>query len=237
MKKTLFTLTLITSFTIVSCSSDTTDNSTETEETTDQAIDENNDESPEDLEEEKELGRKGKLLTSLVGDYILESIDGLMGMNSMVEYSIHDAVWLASGSSNIGGTREESDIDLSNDEIKALNSALITVSEDLTVTFTCSGKTYISAPFNEEAMAFQFENSAQDYSSVINGDIKENTTFIKDELFLFAKDEIEESAIIEADLVGIGANTMLLKYNETSKEFQLIMFYGDGMDQATYIFK
>ena len=237
MKKTLFISLLATSVVLASCgSAETTDDSATNDETSEQSNDENSDETSYNSEQEEELSRKQELLTSLIGDYTLESIEGMMGVNTMVDYSIHDAQWLANGSSNSGGTREAYPIELDNEDQKRLNSYQITVTEDLTVKFSVGGKEYVSVPFSEE-MTMSLANPVDDYSSVITEGLSGSTTFINNNLYLFAKDGYAERALEGADELDVASDAVMLTYDEDSKSFELSIFYADCCDTGIYTFK
>ena len=230
MKKTIFASILIYSFSLVSCGPSEKEGPSSTKSEPEEQVDEN---SPEEAEE---MSRKKELLNSLVGIHTLESIEGLMGVNTMVDYSIHDAVWLASGSSNSGGTREAYPIELTNEDQKDINSLQISVSEDLTITFSASGKKCFSVPFSEE-LKLSLKKPVGDYNSVITDKISSATTFINEDLYLFAKDGFDEGALTGADILDIGADAVMLTYNESSKSFELSIFYADCCDAGIYTFK
>ena len=39
------------------------------------------------------------------------------------------------------------------------------------------------------------------------------------------------------EFVGVMADAVMLKYNTTTNEFELVLFYGDCCDSSTYLFK
>lgn len=184
-----------------------------------------------------EMSRKKELLTSLIGDHNLDYIEGLMGANTMVEYIIHDAVWSASSSSNVGGEREVYPMALSNEDQKQINSMNISVAENLTVTFSCGGKDYFSVPFAEDEMSFILMRPVENFDSVIPEALKESTTFINNDLYLYVNDGFAVNELSGADILEIEADAAMLSYNETSKSFELSLFYGECCDTGIYKFK
>ena len=184
-----------------------------------------------------EMSRKKELITSLVGDYNLTYIEGLMGANTMVEYTLHDAEWNASGSSIENGMREAYPVELTNEDQKQINSLQITVSEDLTVSFSTNGKEYFSVPFSEDGMSYSLANPVSEYYSVIPEDLTAATTFIKSELYLIAQDEFGKGQLEGADILEVDADAVMLTYNETTKSFELSIFYADCCDTGIYTFK
>lgn len=237
MKKTLLFSTLATFLLIASCGAESPSddsNETSTEQNSETTSD---DETSSDDSEKQEMSRKKELLTSLIGDHNLTYVEGVTGANTMVEYTIHDALWSGSGSSNVGGTREAFPIELSNEDQKQINSMNISVADDLTVTFSCGGKDYFSVPFAEDEMSFILMRPVENFYSVIPEGLKESTTFINNDLYLYANDGFAVNELTGADILEIDADAAMLIYDETSKSFELSLFYGECCDTGIYTFQ
>jgi len=182
------------------------------------------------------LSKKKELLTSLIGDSKLVSIEALTGANGMVDYSKENNNWIATGSSTSEGMRESYDIEMSNSDIKKLNSMKINVSNDLTVSIICNGKTFFLTPFKEDAMEYHFKRTPKEYSDV-NPKLNKNTTFIGNDLYLFARDYIPNNQIEILDIVGVMADVATISYSTEAKEFTLNLFYGECCDFSSFKFK
>lgn len=185
---------------------------------------------PEVQKSEKEL-----LLASLVGDHKLTSISGFAGANAMMDYTRENGTWIAQGSAISEGMREAYDIELDAAAKKKLNSMKIQVSADLTVTLLCNGKSYYASPFNDEGMAYFLRKSPKNYSS-LPGKLAGNSTFIGDNLYLYAKDGIAENEMASINVAEVIADVIVISYNKKSKQFEMNLFYGDCCDSATYYF-
>lgn len=185
--------------------------------------------------EKIELSEKKQLLTDLIGEHSLVSISGAMGANTMVDYYKEKGVWTASGSSIYQAMREPFDIDLTGEDLQKLKTMKIVVSPDLTVSLVCAGKTYFKAPFKEDGFTNLLKKSPADYS--LPSQLKSSSTFIGDNLYIYAKDMISEAEISAIDIAQVAADVAVLTYDKKTKEFTLSQFYGECCDNSTYIFK
>ena len=183
------------------------------------------------------ISSKKLILSEGIGEYKLNSISSLMGMNSLLDHQIENDKWIASGSSNSGGMREGYDIDLSEDDLAKLNSMSIIISNDLTLSLSCNGTTFFNTPFKEDGMSYFLNKAPSEYSSYMSENLTENNTIIDEYLYLYAKDKIAEADLEFLQFVGILADAAVLKYNTKTKEFELTIFYGECCDNATFIFK
>jgi hypothetical protein len=185
----------------------------------------------------EEISRKKSTLINLKGEHKLSSIFGFMGANTMVDYSIKNGKWIASGSSISDGTREGYHIELSKDDLKKLQSMKIVVSEDLSLSLVCNNKEYFKTLFQEDGLSYFLKKSPKDYESNMSINLKSNSTFIDDYLYLYAKDNVKESEINYVDIVQVAADAIVLKYNTKTNEFEMNLFYGDCCDYSSYTFK
>ena len=188
-----------------------------------------------DLNKEEIISKK-LILTEGIGEYKLNSISSLMGMNSLVDHYIENGKWIASGSSNSGGMREGYDIDLSKDDLAKLNSMSIIISNDLTLSLSCNGMTFFNTPFKEDGMSYFLYKAPSEYSSYMSEKLTENNTIIDEYLYLYAKDNCEESELTFINIAEISADAVVIKYDFKIKQFEMVLFYGDCCDNSTYIF-
>lgn len=232
MKKlsSIFATAILLSAILISCGEKNKDANNESKDSTEKS------EKADDIAKE-EISEKKSTLIKLKGDHKLNSISGFMGANTMVDYTIENGKWKASGSSNMGGMREGYDIDLTKDDLKKLQTMKIVVSEDLTVSLFCNNKEYFKAPFKEDGFSYFLKKSPKKYSSNMAESLKANSTFIDDHLYLYADDSFKESDLADIDIAGAMANAALIKYNTKTMEFEMSLFFADCCDNSTYIFK
>ena len=114
----IFGAILVASFILTSCGGKNQNSQTKSNDTTSSRVN-------TDITLKKELSRKKSTLMNLIGEHKLSSISGFMGANTMVDYSIKNGKWIASGSSNSGGIREGSDIELSMHDLNKLKTMKI----------------------------------------------------------------------------------------------------------------
>lgn len=177
---------------------------------------------------------KKKTLNGLIGEYKLTHIDAFTGANNMMDYSIQKGEWVASGSSNSGGMRENHDIDLSKDELASLQTMKIVVADDLSVTLFCNNKAYFKAPFQEDGMTYLLKNSPKDLN--MEEDLTKTTVFIGEYLYLYAKDNLSENEINSLNIAYVGGDVVVIKYNINSEYFEMTLFNGGYYDTSTYVF-
>ncbi len=185
----------------------------------------------------EEISEKKSTLIKLKGDHKLNSISGFMGANTMVDYTIENGKWTASGSSNMGGMREGYDIELTKDDLKKLQTMKIVVSDDLSVSLYYNNKEYFKAPFKEDGFSYSLKKSPKEYSSHMSENLKANSTFIDDYLYFYAKDNFKETELENLDIVGVLADAVVIKYNTKTNEFEMSLFYSACCDNSIYIFK
>jgi hypothetical protein len=190
----------------------------------------------EEVKSEAQDSEKKKLLKELRGEHTLVSISAFIGANTMADYVLDNGKWSASGSSNQGGMREGAEIKLNKKELSLLSSMKIIVSDDLTVKFTCEGKDYISTSFKEDGMEYLLKKAPKEYSSHMSEKLNSSSTSLEGYTYLYANDKFENSSLESVDIAGVMANAAVLKINEKTKKFELVLFYNDCCDNAIYTF-
>jgi hypothetical protein len=126
---------------------------------------------------------------------------------------------------------------LSKDDLNKLLSMKLVVSEDLSLSLFCNNKEFFKTLFQEDGLSYFLKKSPKDYESNISINLKPNSTFIDDYLYLYAKDNVKESEINYVDIVQVAADAIVLKYNTKTNEFEMNLFYGDCCGNSSYIFK
>jgi len=189
--------------------------------------------------ENEAISAKKELLTALIGEHKLVAIDGSMGVNTMVEYSLTDGIWNASESSisfndeTDAPMREGYDIDLKSDELQKMNSMKIVVSPNLQVSLVCNGKTYIRILFKENGMDYELANSPKEYIWIPE-ELTRKTTFINNELYLFAKNYTSPSKLEQIDLLLVYADVAIIS---CSKKYGFSVGFHRKGDNSTYKFE
>ena len=238
MKKTFSYFSMLLMFTLVSCGNPTENNAPEAPVATDSLSSDNHPEHSQGVLEtdENEPNKKKALLTSLIGEHALDFIDGFVGANTMMEYHLDEGKWSASGSSNVGGTREGYAIDLTEEDIQKLTSSKIIVAEDLTVSYVCDGVSYFSIPFDGAGMPVELSQAPSEYYNVSMPDsLNAQTTFVNNILYLYAVDKVPSGDIEAADIAQVMADGFFLSCDEEG--FQLALFYSGCCDNSIYSFK
>jgi len=232
MKKvtTIFGAILFASSILTNCSSGTSDKKVNATDSVNTVKTESKQSSSEPISKKKEV------IFLLIGEHSLKSITGSMGANALVDYTLENGKWTAYGSSISEGNRERYDIDLSKNDLQKLNTMKINVGEDLSVSLSCEGTVYFNAPYKDDGMTYLLKKSPKDYNSVLPEKLQASTTFLDDYLYFYAKDKIAEADLKFADFVGAMADAVVLKHNQKTNEFELVVFYGDCCDNSTFIF-
>jgi len=221
---------------LVFCKSEQTISHEETIEAPIELTISNPDEQDLETTVKEEMSAKKSTLNDLIGEYKLVSIEGFAGANTMMDYFIQKGKWVASGSSISDGMRESYDIDISKAELVSLQTMKIVVAGDLSVTLFCENKAYFKAAFQEDGMTYLLKNTPKDYINMEES-LKKTTVFIDEYLYLYAKDNLIETEISPLDIAGVNADVVVIKYNTKTKQFEMVLFYGDCCDSSSYIFK
>ena len=183
------------------------------------------------------MSKKKETLTKLVGEHSLFSISGFMGANTMIDYTLKNGKWSAVGSSIYMAQRESFDQEITASDLKKLNSMKIIVNPDLSVSFSCNGKEFENIPYQEDGMSYSLKKAPKDYYSAIPEKLNIKTTFIDDELFLFASDKTSAKKMEELDIMSVLPNTLVIKFNSKTNEFIAQLINSEMSDNGVYSFK
>ena len=172
---------------------------------------------------------------SLVGNYELKSISAFMGANTMVDYDKTNGKWKGFMSMIVGGQRNGDAISITPEVLKKLKSMEIIVKPDLSISFNCNGNQIANIPFKADGMVYEINVPIEEYSSLSK--LKPALTFEDGQLFFYAKNYSEETALEAYDIAEVGPNTIIVSYDIKLKEFNVSLCRLEGMGTSTYSFK
>lgn len=231
MKLLSRSLFIVVSLILFSCGGKGEENSTDTHDIT------GVDSVSATVDLENNLSKKKELLQTLVGTHQLVNISGFTGANTMLDYTLEDSVWSTWGSSNVGGEREAFDIEMSEEGMRKLNSMKIVVDDSLNLRIECLGVVYRSIPFKEDGMSYFLSIKPEEFISNVPEDLKPASTFLKEDLYLYAEDEIPAREMELVDIMEISADAAILNYDTREHLFELILFEGGCCNTGIYTFK
>ena len=178
---------------------------------------------------------KQDVLKSLVGKYELNAISALMGANTMVDYNKTNGKWKGFMSMNMGGQRNGEALKITPEVLVKLNTMEIIVNPDLSVELNCNKNQIANIPFKGDGMVFEITGTIEEYSQY--NKLKPELTFEDGQLFFYAKDYTEETALAPYDIAEVVPNTIIVSYDTKLKEFNVSLCTLDGMGTSTYSFK
>lgn len=171
-------------------------------------------------------------LKKAIGEHKLNSVSGMMGANTMIDYYIENGKWVGSSSYLSEGMREGQDASFEQDQLAGLNSAKIVVHPDLSVTFECNGKIFFKELFNENGMTFQVSNA----SSTQFSELSSTAILVDNAIYLLAKDQLSEEEISFSSLANIIADAIILRMDTETGSFHLDVFQSECCDECTFSF-
>jgi len=95
---------------------------------------------------------KNDILKDAKGKYLLSSISGFYGANTMTDIFKENGSWHAGGSGISDGMRQGFDVDLSKDERHILSSFKLVTNESLGILIYCKGNIIAEFPFLNESI-------------------------------------------------------------------------------------
>lgn len=182
-----------------------------------------------------EKGSKKDVLTELIGEHALESISASVGANTILDYALENNVWTAIGSQNEGGMRQAEELDITAEDALRLESTKIVIDENLTLSLVNHQGVIFTIPFNADGMVLQ---SSPDFeASYLTEGLQPTTTFSEQVLFLYASNTMGTEALESTDIVGIGSDACVLRYNLETDVFEMTLYTNECCSESTYIFK
>ena len=180
---------------------------------------------------------KEEVLKSIVGQYELNDISASMGANTMVDYYKMKGLWKGTYSMLMGGRRESEGIKISPDVLKKLKTMKIKVNPDLSIVFSCNEIPIATIPFKADGMVYEMTGSYNVSSQGELSQLQPELTFQDGQLFLYAKDNLDETVLEPYDIADVLPNTILISYELKDKTFNVILCESEGMGYSTYTFK
>jgi len=181
-------------------------------------------------------GKKGKVLQACIGTYQLTSIEASIGANGLLDYRKEYGAWRASGSAISDGMRESYPINLDRNTISELNNFSIDIDNNLNARVLINEEPIIEIPYKEYQLDFKLKNNGKDYIPLPEN-ITKFTTFSSFFLYLLATDRLSKNIMNKIDLLSLGTDVALLRYNRKEAQFELNLFIGECCDNSLYIFK
>ncbi|MDP9651650.1 hypothetical protein [Paraburkholderia caledonica] len=184
------------------------------------------------------IGSKREILTQAVGTYALDRVSGEGGANAMWDSWRDRGGWESKVSSIYQAQREASDVTLTREDLRRLNSMNVTVDTTLTTRLTVDGKVLLSVPYREAGMQYEI---ALSHDSVVENDLKKLSpaTTVRDEhLYLLARDAIDfvpamSGSYLPDDAVDIAT----VRYSVVGKTFELYLRDGQCCGGTVFTFR
>lgn len=180
---------------------------------------------------------KHEILTNLVGEFKLESIEGVQGANTMFDYYIKNGQWFCFYSSLEDGMRDGSEEKLKVNDNKFLNSIKIEVFKDLSIKVFNGNKVLVEVPFIESGMDYKITKNESKLSAQFL-ELSPTTIFKDKNLMLLADDLIDPSIFfIGSPLEMLFSDNLILFYSLKDGEFVLEIFSSEFSESSTFTFK
>lgn len=177
------------------------------------------------------LQTKTDILSDAMGQYLLSSISGNAGANTMFDtYKDQHNQWTSTESSNIGGQREGKDIKLTERDIQFLNNLQIVVDEYMNVHVYAGLIELINCPFNPSGMEYRVTETDKKKMNEKIAALSPSDIIQDDHLYLLADDEMDFSETLKGSFNVVAANNMILTYYPTERKFELNIFVGSCCD-------
>lgn len=184
------------------------------------------------------IGSKRAILTQAMGAYVLDNVAGSGGANGMWDTSRDKGRWVSSESAISMARRESSEVDLSHEDVRRLDSMAITVDKSLAVHLSVNGRMLLSIPYRDAGMQYEIGHP---HDSVVEDDLKmlSSATTVHDErLYLLARDAIDFlPAISGAYLPADDLDIVTVSYDVIGKTFEVSFREGNCCDETDLTFR
>ncbi len=184
------------------------------------------------------VGSKREILTQAIGTYVLDGISGAEGANGMSDTWREKGRWKAQVSSISMGRRQFSDVRLTREDLRRLNSMTTTVDASLATRLNVDGKVLLSIPYRDAGMRYEI---GQSHSTVIESELKtmSPTTTVHDEhLYLLASDAIDLRGPMSGSyLPEENLNIVTVSYAVVDKTFEVYLRDGDCCSGTIFTFR
>lgn len=183
------------------------------------------------------IGSKREILTKAIGTYVLDSISGSGGANTMWESWRKNGTWTSNVSSIEQARREFSDVDLSHDDLRVLNGMMISVDASLATHLAVGNKVLLTIPYRDAGMQYEIN---QPHDSTVEEDLAKmspSTTVLDERLYLLARDATDLAQSMSGNFLPLEhADIAILDYSVTAKAFEVYLRDGNCCDGAVFRF-
>lgn len=183
------------------------------------------------------LQTKTDILSDAMGQYLLSSISGNAGANTMFDtYKDQHNKWISSESSNTAGQREGSEIKLSERDIQFLNNLQIVVDDYMNVHVYAGLIELIKCPFNPSGMEYRVNETDKSKMNEKIAALSPSDIIHDYHLDLLADDDMDFSETLKGSFNIVASNNMILTYFPLERKFELDIFVGSCCNENILTF-
>jgi hypothetical protein len=184
------------------------------------------------------IGSKREILTRAIGTYALDRVSGSGGANAMWDTWRDRGRWQSNVSSLEQARREASDVTLTREDLRRLNSMTVSVDNSLTTRLSVDGKVLLSIPLLEAGMQYEISLS---HDSVVEDDLKtlSPATIVQDEyLYLLARDAIDFVPALSGNYLPDDVmDVVTVRYSVVGKTFEVYVRDGNCCGGTVFTFR
>lgn len=137
------------------------------------------------------IGSKREILTHAIGTYVLDRISGSGGANNMWDSWRVKGQWKSVTADVVAARPDPSDVKLTHEDVRRLNSMTVTVDASLTTRLSVGDKVLLTIPYRDAGLVYDI---SQPHDRVVEDELKPlspDTTVHDERLFLLARDKID----------------------------------------------
>ncbi|WP_244099915.1 hypothetical protein [Burkholderia anthina] len=184
------------------------------------------------------IGSKREILTQAIGTYVLDSISGSGGANGMWDSWREKGRWKSNISSIAMARREFSDVSLTHEDLRRLDSMTITVDPALATRLSVNGKVLLSIPYRDAGMQYEI---GQPHDRVVEDELKTlspATTVHDEHLYLLARDTIDFVPAMSGNfLPNDNLDIATVSYAVVDKTFDVYLQDGNCCGGTVFTFR
>ncbi|VWD04073.1 hypothetical protein [Burkholderia contaminans] len=184
------------------------------------------------------IGSKREILTRAIGTYVLDSISGSGGANGMWDSWREKGRWKSNISAIAMARREFSDVSLTREDLRRLDSMTITVDPALAIRLSVEGHVLLSIPYRDAGMQYEIGHSGD---STVENELKtlSPATTVHDEpLYLLARDAIDfVPAMSGSFLPNDHLDIATVSYAVVDKTFDVYLQQGNCCGGTVFTFR
>jgi hypothetical protein len=107
----------------------------------------------------------------------------------------------------------------------------------LSIVFSCNEIPIATIPFKADGMVYEMTGSYNVSSQGELSQLQPELTFQDGQLFLYAKDNLDETVLGPYDIANVLPNAIFISYVLKDKTFDVVMCESETMGLSTYTFK